>query len=177
MRVSAKVAGLALGLIGLGLATPAVAGPASTSTTSGSASAQVALPLQVVAVEDLRFGAIAQPQASGTLTIATNGAMTTSGSLGTASAIAQPGTRGPAQFALSGQSGQRFLVLIANNTTISNGSATMRVTKITSSIGQGLEVLDASGTLTFTVGGTLNANSNQAVGNYTGTFPVIVTFF
>lgn len=155
----------------------AMAASANTSTTGGTVGAQVATPLQLVANAVLRFGAMASPQSAGTITVWPYNAVSTTGGVTAASAIAQPTGQGPAHFNVTGNPGAQFLISGVYQVTISNGSATMTLGQFTTLGTAPIYTLSASGLSDFYIGGTLNVAANQAVGNYSGTFPITVTYY
>jgi hypothetical protein len=155
----------------------ALAGSGTTSRVAGSASAQITAPMQLVALGSLQFGTIAQPTAGGTLTMSPYGALTSTGDMGTASSIAQSGSRGAASFSLTGTPGALYTISGVSQVTISNGQAKMTVGQFTTNVAFAVGQIGTNGTASFAIGGTLTASPNQAIGSYSGTFPIIVTYY
>jgi hypothetical protein len=168
---------IVLACIGCMFGHHALANSANTSVVAGSASAVVTTPIRLVAVTPLQFGAIAQPQIGGTLTISPFGAISTTGDLGTATAIAQPTPPAAASFNLTGIAGMLFTATGANQVTISNGSAKMTVGQFTINGTFSGGQIGANGSANFNIGGTLTVAPGQAIGNYTGTFPITVAYY
>ena len=171
-------------LIGAFAPLPALAGnPHATSQTAGAASATVALPVVLSATAPLQFGQFAQPGTSGTLTVTPFSTVSSTGGMTSAIQIAQTGGgRSPASFHVAGSPGQVFAVQAISNTSISNGSASMPVTSFsiaaaTNGYVVGNYVIDPDGTFDLIVGATLNVSAGQAVGAYSGTFSLSVTYY
>lgn len=152
--------------------------PGDSHSEAGSAAAEVIDPARLYRLQDLRFGAFAQPTAAATLTIAPNGAATATGEVATTMTMAQPATgRGQATFRIDGTARRAVVVLLPNNITISNGAATMQVGNITSNMpNNGRPRLNSDGVYYLNIGGTLNVNAMQAPGTYSGDFTVRVIF-
>lgn len=181
-RFAATKASLALASLGavLGGTVPGGAARANSvnaATAQGAAAGQVLAPLQLVATDTLRFGTIARPQTGGTMTISPYGAISTTGDMGQATGIVQPTPRGPAHFTVSGAAGQAYWIGGNYAVTISNGSATMRVSAFTTNVPYAIGTLNAQGRDDFYIGGTLTVSAGQATGAYSGTFPIIVTYY
>ena len=155
----------------------ALAASANTSVVGGTASAQVAAPLQLVAVNALQFGSMAQPQVGGTLTSSPSGAISTTGDMGTATAVMQTTARSAASFNVTGIAGMMFTATGVSQVTISNGSARMTVGQFTINGTFSGGQIGANGTYTFNIGGTLTAAAGQAPGTYSGTFPITVAYY
>jgi hypothetical protein len=166
-----------LACIGFIASHPAQANSANTSVVTGSASAVVSAPIRLVAVTSLQFGAIAQPQVGGTLTVSPSGTVSTTGDLGNASAIAQPTPPAAASFNVTGLAGTLFTATGVSQVTISNGSAKMTVGQFTINGAFSGGQIGTNGTTTFNIGGTLTVAPGQAIGNYTGTFPITVAYY
>ncbi len=157
-------------------ASPALAGPAQ---TNGFSQANVVVPSAVVPIDILRFGEFIRPTSAGTLRVANNGTVTTTGGVTGNTAILQTGLgRGPGSFMLTGSPNRFVLVALPATMSISNGAQTMTVNGFNSNtIILGIAQLDATGHFDLNVGATLNVGANQATGNYTGTYTVTVTYF
>lgn len=148
-----------------------------TAQTAGSAQSTIVEPLQVVAVDELRFGQILQPAANGFLRIDPDGTVTPQNGVVGQINIAQTGTgRGPASFQVYTEVGRSFRVNLPNNIDISNGTATMRIQNFRTNVPGSGAVGDATGVFTLLVGARLRVLANQAFGYYTGTFDVTVTY-
>lgn len=157
-------------------ATHALARSGNTSVSTGSASATVAVPIKLTAISALQFGTMAQPVTGGTMTISPLGGFTTTGDLGSATAITQSTPPAAASFTVSGISGAIFAASGVSQVTISAGSAKITLGQFTiNGLFSGGQI-GANGTVTFYIGGTLFVPAGQAAGAYTGTFPITVTY-
>ncbi len=153
------------------------AAPANSATMAGTAQAEVVAPSRVQLIENLRFGAMIRPLASGSLTIAPDGTETPAGGVVGNTAMPQPADgRGPATFRIAGEGSRHFLVKLPTRVDITNGTATMRVDKFKTNTTNGNGVLGPPGIFELHVGGTLNVGANQQTGSYSGTFDVTVTY-
>lgn len=164
-----RLSACALALAGLLSATPAfAAGSAGTSTV-------VTLrPLSIVNITELDFGVLASGTTAGTVVInPTNDARTVTGGV-----IAAGGTPNAGKFYTYGGPLQyvqvnRGPLPVLNR---AGGGGSMNVTQLTLN-GPTLRYLDTAGLLDLRVGGTLAVGANQANGDYSGTFQIIVTYF
>lgn len=169
------IAGAVLVLTTQVVCTPASARNAASQTGAGRAEVVAALSLQPVL--DLRFGRFYRPATSGNLTISSSGTVTGTGSM--AAEVATPqatGGRGPGTFIVSGDPARMFRLTLPNRIDISNGGATMRVSNFTSNVPSRGIALDASGRFSLAIGARLQVSGNQALGAYSGRFPVTVTY-
>lgn len=158
----------------LALLTPGVAhaAPGDGSQIAGTAQAQVIGPFEIEPIADLRFGGIARPAAPGTVSIGSDGVITSTVTLSSVT-----GPRGPAVFAVRGEPNRRFITQLPGPITISNGTATMIVDQFRSNtFPPGVARLDSRGIYILTIGGRLKVNANQLPGSYTGTFEVTVLY-
>lgn len=122
----------------------------------------------------LRFGSFAAGS-GGTVTIGTSADSVTL----TGGVFHFGGTINRARFNLtcpgSGMdSGANYIVTTDSSVTLSAGANTMTLNNFTTSPASGSIAVNGSATLY--VGGRLNANANQAAGNYSGSFNVIVNY-
>ena len=157
------------------LASAGQAAPGDTSTTNGEAAAIVVQPLQIVAVDQLRFGVIQSSPVAGTVTVSPEGVISSSFDLS-----AFPSTRAPAYFVVAGERNRRFISSISNSTVISNANgATMIVSDLDftrTNAPNPINRLNAAGTFNLYVGGELNVQADQEPGNYSGVFDVTVLY-
>ena len=160
------------------LCVPALAEPGDSHTMTGLAQVELVEPGRLMRLANLRFGAFGQPATAATLTIAPDGTATGTGDVAASmNAMPQPPDgRGPAIFRLDGTNNRAFVALIPNRITISNGSATMQVTNITTNMRNGSNRFDATGRFDLHIGGRLNIAANQAGGDYAGDFRITVIF-
>ncbi len=160
-------------------ALPALANSANTALTAGSAGGQVIAPIQVSAVDMLRFGSFVQPQTGGTITVSPAGVVTTTGDLTTAATIAQPSPRGAASFKVTGEPGLSYSVVFTSQAWLYN--ATTKTDRLTLSLFRvtpqsGRWQLDSSGNAAFNFGATLTITAAQPVGVYVGAFGLLVQY-
>ena len=167
---------LAAGLAILAIATPAAAEPGDTAMQSGTTAAEVIEPGALVKLDDLRFAAFASPSARATMTITAYGVVSATGEVATTmNAFSSPGGRGPARFRVQGTDNRAFIPFIPRRVTISNGTSTMEVDRMTDNV-LGLGLLDRDGRYTYQIGGRLTVEANQEPGNYSGEFQLTVLF-
>lgn len=140
---------------------------------TGTASATLIQPIRIVAVNPLRFGAMARPTTTGTVTVSTTGAVTTAGGMVGNNAIAQ-GSSGPqaGTFRVSGDPGRQFFVNLPASATVTMTGASMSITLFTVGALTGSPV----GTLDIAVGGTLTVLAAQTVGTYNGTYQITASY-
>ena len=151
----------------------AAAAPVAPDQNAGGR-AQVVKPAVLQKLNDLDFGAVFVPNASGTLTINPNTeALTTTGAV-----IFAGGSPHSARF--EAVSPTKTVVIIraprqpATLTRV-GGTETMRVDNWTIS-GQARRTVAAQEPFSFNIGGTLYVGANQAEGTYTGTFDVEIQY-
>jgi Domain of unknown function (DUF4402) len=167
----------ACSLVLLLLPVGARAEPGNSQTFVGQVRVEVIDPGRMMLTRDLRYGAFIQPTAAGTITVAPNGTVTGSATIAPGMVMVQPSEgRGPALVLLDGTSYRSFTAILPNRVDISNGTATMRVSNITTNISPGTNRFDAGGHFDLWMGGRLNVAANQAVGEYTGNFTITVIF-
>ncbi|MWV26588.1 DUF4402 domain-containing protein [Aurantiacibacter rhizosphaerae] len=158
------------------IAVPAAAEPGDTATQSGTTSAEIIEPGAITRLDDLRFAAFASPTAAATMTITADGVVSATGEVATTmNAFTSPGGRGPARFRIQGTDNRAFVPFFPRSVTITNGTSTMMVDKMSDNI-RGRAILDEDGRYIYQIGGTLNVNANQEPGNYRGEFTVTVLF-
>ncbi len=143
---------------------------AHAATADGDARAEILTAVSVVKQTNsvMNFGQIVPSASAETVVLGPQGGVTCSGTLvcvGTNSAVA---------FDVTGSAGVAVsAVLPAVDVEISSGANKMVINNFTAFAADW--TLGTTGT-SFSVGGTLNVKANQAVGVYTGTFPVTVDY-
>jgi hypothetical protein len=160
-------------------ANPVAAAPRNSTNATGSAQVRVIVGAKIVAGNDLRFGQFMQPTSQGVMTIDANGSVSATGGMTNAYTITQTGTgRGPATFTVNGAPNQTFTINTPNpnSVTLTSGANSMTITKFSDNVPQPRGTLDASGKYTVSIGAALKVNANQAVGTYTGTYSITVTY-
>ena len=161
---------------GLWWSSPALAEPGRSAQETGAAAANVAEPITIQRLADLRFGRFASPSTASTIQITPAGAFNPAGDVVSSTQMAQPANgRGPAQFRVRQAGNRGGTVRIPNTITLRSGGNSMDVTDV-----QGRLVV-TSGFGRFSVyrldlGGTLQVKANQAPGSYIGDFDVTVVY-
>jgi hypothetical protein len=168
-----KLLNTLLALVAVSTPVAVLAAPGDSATTPGDSEARIVEPLDLQALYDLRFGRFVQPTTAGTVTVASNGTVTTTGGV---DATIFPTGRGASGFLVHGTANRQFITFLPTTATITNGTATMTVDNFRKNGGSGPNRLDLNGYFLLHVGGRLNVNANQQPGNYSGTFTVQVLY-
>jgi hypothetical protein len=170
-------------LVAVGLVAGATGAMAqSSATANGNATATVIRPITLNSTVDLAFGSVVPSVAGGTLALSA-----ASPAVPTATGITQPGSQAgivtAAVFNVGGEATFTYSITLPSSaaTITDSASHNMTVDGFSSSAVSGtLGTLNGTagnaGTQSFYVGGTLHVGSNQAPGNYTGTFSVTVAY-
>lgn len=116
----------------------------------------------------LDFGEICRSRSQQTITVNPNGTGTSP------NAFCQLTHTRADSFTVTGNTGQSFSVTLPASATISNGNNSMTVSNFTSSCS--VSCVLSNFTHTFKVGGTLTVPANAAIGEYTGTYSVSITY-
>jgi hypothetical protein len=164
---SAVMAGTAVLAVSLG------ATSANAATDSAEATARIVQALTIVQGSTLNFATIVPTTAAATVSVSTAGARVCGGSL-TCS-----GTTTAASFTATGTGGLAITISTDATTSLDDGAAggaPMAVTGIVPSVTSATLSAGATGTATFTVGGTLTVGANQVAGVYDGNFNVNVNY-
>lgn len=150
------------------VAMPALAAPGDTATTQGTATAQVVAPIAIThnAGAALSFGTMTAGN-GGLVRVDAAGAGTVSGEV----RLVAGGTTSADAFTVTGDANRAFSITTGNGT-VTAGANSMAFTTTAAASG----TLNASGTTSFRVGGTLTVASNQAAGSYTGSYNATVTY-
>ncbi len=151
-------------------ATPALAQSGNVETRTGTIRAQVVRPLVLSHWSGfaLRFGRFTAGTTPGTVVITASGGATATGG----TTFVSGSTTATDRLIARGEP-NRLISITTGPGSVSNGSATMSFTTVPS-LPAGF--IPAAGAGFFTVGGTLSVPSGQAPGNYTGTYPVTVSY-
>jgi hypothetical protein len=133
----------------------------------------VTWPLAGSATRSLAFGRIGRSAAAGTVTVTADGVRSSTGAVQLISSTVTSGQITITQ----GVPGRTLNVSYPASVTLSSGGATMTVDNFVAAGSPTSIVTDYNnGTGTFTVGGRLNVNANQASGTYTGVVPVTISY-
>jgi len=141
------------------------------ASDTGTATATVMTPISISADTALDFGAFA-PSTGGTVTIATDGARSSSGVVPSSTDTGNNGV-----FTVTGQASATYAITLPSDgtVTITSGANSMDVDTFTSNP-SGTGTLSGGGSQTLNVGATLTVGSGQAAGSYSGTFDVSVEY-
>lgn len=161
------------------LAMVAAVSSAPIMAADADASATVIVPLTIAKVTDLAFGKFASGT-GGTVTMDTAGVRGNSGGV----LLAAGGSEGAATFTVTGEPDSGYAITLPATTTLNGpGGATMVLTlgsdtnaggTITGNATAG--TLNAGGTQTLSVGGSLAVAAAQTPGAYLGTFAATVAY-
>lgn len=157
-------------------AASASAEPGDSVEGSGTAAAEVADPVTIRRISDLRFGRFASPGNASTIRVNVDGTFNATGDVVSSTAMAQPASgRGPAQFTVDQAGNFGGTVFIPSTVIITNGTANMTVNAITGRLVV-ISGLGRNRVYRLDMGGTLRVNGNQAPGAYRGEFDVTVIY-
>lgn len=163
-------------LAGLSLSSPVLAEPGTSAQETGAAAANVAEPITIQRLADLRFGRFASPSTPSTIQITPAGAFTPAGDVVSSTQMAQPANgRGPAQFRVRQAGNRGGTVRIPDTITLRSGGNSMDVTSVQGT----LTVISGFGRFRvyrLDLGGTLQVKANQTPGSYVGDFDVTVVY-
>lgn len=172
----------------LGSAGTALAAPTGqTSQATGAAAAQVVRPIAAVSLADLDFGLVSSDAAGSVTVVAGEKTARYAGGARRACDQAQAcPAEHPARFLVTGESGRSYRVAVPDRLTISGMQgdaqgptlfAVALTVKTASRSADGTEgTLDAQGSDTFEIGGTLRLPAKHDAARYTVSVPVIVTY-
>jgi len=154
----------------LGSVSVAHAASGNTSTAAGSASATVVAPIVLTHTTgaSLNFGKFTVG-AGGTVVVNSSGTGSVTSDVGF---VPGGSTTTADQFSLTGDNSRNFGISTTNGT-ITNGSKTMSFTTAPSSTSG---TTSATGTYSFSVGGTLTVTGTETPGAYTGTYNATVVY-
>ena len=137
--------------------------PASAAVATATVTADITNTVFVSTINNLVFGDLSSGTQAGTLVLSSSGVRTTTGGVTVNTAVAGSS----AAFDVQGTPNASYSVTFPAAVTMTNGSSNMKVDNL-SYAPNTTNVIDASGQVTLFVGATLNVNSNQAYGNYSG---------
>lgn len=147
---------------------------ADSVNTDVNASATLVRTLAATPTSGLSFGTLSPTAAAGTVVIAADGARSSTGGVTLLSTNA--GSAGGVS--LSGTPSLAFTVTMPSTVTLTaaNSSAAMTIGSLTTNLSGGNGALNAAGTGSFSIGGTLAVAANQEVASYSGVLPVTITW-
>jgi hypothetical protein len=163
--------GLLTGLLILACAV-STGSPLQAASVIAPVNARIVSTVNLITLSGMEFGEISASSMPGTIVLEPGGARTSTQGATLNSAV--PG--GPASFEIIGDPSASYIVTLPVSVTLrSPNGENMEVdqfTSIPSNTGQ----LDGGGRQTLYVGGTLNVNSNQLYGDYSGVMAVTVEY-
>ncbi len=147
----------------------ALSSGAAAADATASATGTVVSPIAIAVAANLAFGSFA-PGAGGTVTVDTGGARAASGPI-----LITASSASAARFNITGQAGLSYAIVHGGSTVLTNGAATMTLTKFSDLAGvngssgtASSGTLNGAGTQSLFVGGTLDVDAGQATGLYSG---------
>jgi len=165
-------------LLALGLTAGLLAGsPApmkavqNSRTVTANMNAQIVTAISITKVADLRFADIVPGAGNGTVRMTPAGVRTRTGT----TTLGNGATASPASFQVAGQANAAYSIVLPNSINVSNGVQTMVVNTWRSTPNNNGN-LGATGSQVLNVGATCRVGANQAVGIYTASFNVTVTY-
>lgn len=142
------------------------------ATATATATASITSNMTVRTINGLSFGDLSSGAEAGTLALSPGGIRTTTGGVTVNRAIAAS----PAAFDIQGDPNATYSITFPAAVIMSNGSPNSMVIDKFISSPEATGVIDASGQQTLFVGGTLNVDSNQSFGTYSGELSVTVDY-
>ncbi len=156
-------------LIALVATTPALAAPGNTATATGTATATVVAPIVLThpASASLNFGRFTRGT-GGTVTVTAAGA----GSIGSDVTFIPGSTTSADSFTVAGDANRSYSIATTSGN-VTSGATNLAFTTTPSA---GTASLSATGTGSFTVGGTLTVTGTAPTGAYSGTYTATVSY-
>ena len=130
-------------------------------------------PLEIEETQGMNFGTFLSPNSNASITLSPAGSYTTSGGITFIDSNLNAG-----EFTITGIGSRQVSITLPSSTTLTNGTQTMNVDSFSSNPSNSF-TLSGTGTgktQTVKTGATLHINAHQRAGNYTGTYPVIVSY-
>lgn len=153
-------------------ATSANAQAARSATASANVVGTVIRPITLTNSASMLFGKMVAPAATTTFTIHPASAFE---GWDDPSGIGVGAQVGSAKFSVGGEPGTGFVISFPSSS-VELTSGANKMTLNAFKVAQTSMALSNQGIASFSVGATLTVSANQAVGTYTGTFPVMVTY-
>lgn len=143
---------------------------AQTARATANATVTIAEPLTIVKNVDLNFGTVSAPNGSGTVTVATDGTVTTNGGV----TIIDQSLISAASFGIFGPSDTSYTIELPKSITLRNGIfSSLSMYDIVSNP-QITGILDSAGTGTVLVGASITVDASQRAGVYQGDLEITV---
>lgn len=141
-------------------------------SATATATATIITPITITKVNDLNFGNIVSTTTGGTVVLSPAGARTESG----VQLPAATGTVTAASFTITGETDYAYaLTLPTTDYTLTTGAAGATQTMTLNAFLSNKTATISGGSVTLSVGATLNLAANQAAGIYTNTTPFTVS--
>ncbi len=146
----------------------------STVTTDFTIQITIEAPLSIEETNGMKFGTFLSPNTSSSIILSPQGSYRTTGDITFVDTSLSPG-----EFSVAGTGSRQVYITLPASTTLTNANgASMIVDGFTSDPS---ETFIISGTgvgkkQIIKVGSALHVNKNQRSGNYTGTYPIIVSY-
>jgi hypothetical protein len=176
-----KLTAIAVAVSALGLGGQAYAA-GNTANAQAGVGVTMIVPIAITKTADLRFGQFVQPPSYGEILIPQGGGTPDLSQMpaGYATIVQLGAGRGRALFDVAGQVGATYTVALPASVTLTRvgGTETMNVTGIGRTGSSGVQTFGSTGTMQYGVGGKLEVSVGgpQAVGAYTGTITMTVTY-
>ncbi len=156
-------------LIALTTASPAFAGSGNQSTATGTATATIVAPIVLThpAIASLNFGRFTRGT-GGTVTVTAAGA----GSVGSDVTFIPGTTTAADSFTVAGDANRSYSIATTGGN-VTSGATSLAFTTTPSAA---TAALSATGTGSFTVGGTLTVTATAPTGAYSGTYTATVAY-
>jgi hypothetical protein len=137
-----------------------------------TAAAWIITPIEIEVQENLAFGNIIASASAGSVTVDFADGRSNSGG---ATFPTTPGTVKSAEFEVTGFSNSAYTITLPEDDVVylTGDGVDMEITDF---VHNANETLDGSGNEVFQVGATLQVNADQAAGEYTGSFEVVVNY-
>ncbi|MCA0902918.1 DUF4402 domain-containing protein [Qipengyuania aquimaris] len=149
-------------------ATPAMAAPGDTATDSGTATAEIVAPITITHDGGaLDFGIVIPGTAVGTVVVTQGGAGSVTGD----ALFVSGSTNAADSFTVTGDANRAYSIVTTGGSVTSGGNSMTFTTDAPAS-----GTLSATGSDSFSVGGTLNVGANQAAGTYSGNYDATVSY-
>jgi Domain of unknown function (DUF4402) len=178
-RSMRKLLAIAVAVTALGLGGQANAA-GNTANAGATSSTTVITPITITKTADLRFGQFVQPTVGGQIDINASGTVDLTGitPAGLTSIVQLGSGRGAGSFNITGQALRVYLVLLPSTAILTRigGAETMTVSAVRRTGGIANRTLSATGTDTLGLGGTLVVDAFQAIGAYSGSIIMTVTY-
>ena len=159
-------------VLGVISSTPAF-GQAAPASATANANAEVVNTITLTKTADLNFGRIAAHTSSGTVTVSTAGARSST----QPSLLIAGTTPTAAAFNVGGQPSLGYNITLTNSTiTLTHTTDTSKTMPANLTLSKATGTLTAGGTDSLTVGGALTVGASQTPGTYQGQLQVSVVY-